>query len=364
MKCSAIVLCAGESTRFGAEKTVLSIGGRPAWAVAVAAFAHMDEVSEIVLVVPEDKVATYTRLAPECQVVAGGATRGESVRNALPYVHEDYVLIHDGARPNVHKAVIERVLVALGEADAVVPVIPATDSLIQDGVYVDRDTVRAVQTPQGFKTALLCDCLQKADGGYTDEGSLVAETHPVTFVEGDAANRKLTYPVDYYGLAGQVHAGVGYDIHRLVEGRRLILGGVEIPCDKGLLGHSDGDCVLHAVMDACLSAVGLKDIGHYFPNTERWAGADSADLLAIVMGKLHEQNAALCNVSVAIVCKAPRLAPHIDAMRLRLSALLGVDEASVGISATTNEGVAMRVDDLVTEDAIAAFATVTVRKSV
>lgn len=359
MKYSVVIPAAGAAERFGEEKLRLPYAGGEVWQAAVGVFEEDEDAVEIFLVVPEDKVANYHPNSAKCTVIAGGKTRAESVRNALLHVTEDYVLVHDGARPNLDRALVRRVVEALETHDAVVPVVGATDSMLYQGNYVDRKEVQAVQTPQGFLTSLLRECVAQADGDYTDEGSLVEKVCPAYRVDGDVNNRKLTYPVDYYGLAGRTVTGVGYDIHRLTEGDGITLGGVKIPCDKKAVAHSDGDCVLHAVMDAALSTAGLKDIGHYFPNTPEWKDADSRRMLGIVLDEVKAKGCVPTAISVAVVCEAPKLSPYFDGMRESLADLMGIRPSDVGITCTTNEGVAMRVNDLVTSEAIAAFATVT-----
>jgi len=363
MSISVVVLSAGSSERFGQNKMTLPLGGATVREQSVAAFSSRADVSQIIVVAPRDKVAEYREAFPLALIVAGGNSRQESVKNALRCVSGDYMLIHDGARPRVSAAVIDRVIEGLATHDAVVPVVDVADSVTYEGNYLDRSKVKAVQTPQGFRTALLRQYMDVAESEYTDEGSLMANHCEVHRVAGDVDNQKLTYPVDYYGLLGDVRAGVGYDIHRLEAGRRLVLAGVTIPYEKGAVAHSDGDCCLHALMDAMLSSVGLPDIGHYFPSTAEWKDADSASLLAIVRGELRKVNATVANASIAIVCERPRLSPYVQAMKERLSALLDIDIGNVGVSVTTNEGVPMHVEDLVTGDAVAAFATVLVRKS-
>jgi len=361
MKISAIVVAAGNATRFACDKMALPLADSTVCQAAVRAFTTHPDVSQVVLVVPQDKVPQYRTLLADCTVVAGGKTRAESVQAGLRVATGDHVLVHDGARPNVSRALIDRVLCAMGEHSAVVPTIATGDSLVGPAGYCDRSQYRLTQTPQGFETALLRKCFADAQRQFTDEGALVAETVEVYQVEGDAANRKLTYPVDYYGIRGDLRYGIGYDIHRLKEGRRLVLGGIEIDYKKGLDGHSDADCCLHALMDAALSAMGLADIGHYFPNTPQWKDADSADLLANVMQTLAQKNARIVAASMSIIAEAPRLGPYIDVMRKHIAALLQIDPDAVGIGATTNEGVPMPVADLATTEAIACIAEVTVQ---
>ena len=361
MSNSAIVVCAGNSTRFAEDKMMLPLGGSTVCQQAVRAFATHPRISQVIVVAPADKQELYRALLPDCTVVKGGATRQRSVAAALAEVREAHVLVHDGARPNVSSTLIDRVIDALRTHPAVVPVVPLTDSLLGADGYCDRTLYRAVQTPQGFDTALLRRAFDAAPEGYTDEGSLVAQTVPVHYVDGDVVNRKITYPVDYYGARGDLVYGVGYDIHRLAERRRLVLAGVDIPYRLGLEGHSDADVCLHAAMDAMLSAVGLPDIGHHFPNTPEWKDADSRRMLAVVVDMLRSRGASVCALTLSVVAEAPRLAPYVDAMRRSVAQALHITEDKVGLTVTTNEGVPMRLGDLVTRDAIAAVAVATVQ---
>ena len=359
MKLSVVVLCAGESTRFGQDKMRLPIGAETVAQRTVHAFASFGDMQRVV-VAPSDAVEEYRVLFADCTVVAGGKTRADSVRNALKVVDAPYVLIHDGARPLVGADLIARVIEALETHPAVVPVVGVTDSMMGPNGYLDRQDYRLVQTPQGFRTDVLRECFARDNANYTDEGALVARYYPVHTVSGDAANRKITHPIDYRGMAGERMVGVGYDIHRLCKGRALVLCGLTVPHDKGLMGHSDADCCLHAIMDAALSACALPDIGHYFPTTPQWKDADSADLLRIVMHTLAAQGARIAQVSLYIVAEEPKLSPYMEAMRQRLAELLSIPLANVGVGVTTNEQVPMRVNGMVTGEAIAAFATVTV----
>ena len=361
MKTSAIVVGAGSGTRYGQDKMTLPYRGTTVLAAAVNAFVQHPRIQQVVVVVAPDKVAHYSRLFCQCTVVAGGQTRTESVRQGLAAVRYNRVLVHDGARPNPDTTLIDRVLHALYKHNAVVPVVDLCDSLVCDRGYCQRNAYRAVQTPQGFDTALLRRCIAHARD-YTDEGSLVASTTPITYVEGDVANRKITHPVDLYGLEGQTHCATGYDIHRLVEGRPLILGGVPIDYPLGLEGHSDADAVLHAIMDALLASAGLEDIGHYFaPDDPQWQNADSRLLTGIVLQKLAERHTFATHASVSIIAQQPRLASYLSAMRQSIAALLHIDIDHVGISATTNEQVPLALPFTPpTTQAIAAVATVTV----
>ena len=362
MKTSAIVLGAGRATRYGQDKMALPYRGSEVLSEAANVFVRHPRIHEVVVVVPARKVAAYRAMLPQCVVVAGGKTRTDSVRRGLEAVHCNRVLVHDGARPNVSVALVDRVLHALYRHPAVVPVVPLCDSLVGETGYCDRAHYRAVQTPQGFDTALLRRCMAMAQGPYTDEGSLVAACSPICYVAGDVTNRKLTHPIDWTGLAGETHYATGYDIHRLVAGRPLVLAGVPIDSPVGLEGHSDADAVLHATMDALLMSAGLPDIGHYFPTDDpHWQDADSRAMLGIVLAELAKHGIYPTHATVSVVAERPHLAPYIAAMRASLATLLHIDPGHVGIAATTNEGVPLCPPFVApTGDAVAAIATVTV----
>ena len=366
MKISAIIVAAGQASRYGKDKLALSLGKGTVLDTTVEAFLCHKRIQQVIVVVAQQQVKEAKARYQACTVVAGGKTRAQSVQNGLAQVKYHHVLVHDGARPNVSTALIDRVAKALANYPAVVPVVPICDSLVRDEVYCARDQYGAVQTPQGFETKLLIHCMATAEKEYPDEGSLVADYVPVHFVEGDVANRKLTYPVDMTGLAGEVCYGIGYDIHRLVDNRPLVLGGVPIDYPKGLEGHSDADCVLHAIMDAMLSSISAGDIGHLFsPQDERWKGADSADLLRIVMEILNKKGAYVCHVSISIIAEQPHLAPYVEAIQQRIGQLLTIPKQQIGITVTTNETVPLALPFAPpTVDAIAAMAVVTIRKLV
>ncbi len=369
MKTSAVIVCAGSSCRFGQDKLQLMLDGQTPVQHTVHTMAQHAAIDQIIVVVNADQVTAYTQLlGGGCIVTAGGDTRAQSVQCGLALVTNPWVLVHDGARPGASLPLIDRVLCALTSATdgrGVIPTVPLVDSMIDsDGHYVPRQQYRAVQTPQGFVTQNLRQAFRQARPDDTDEGSMYGRLFPLQFVEGDINNRKITYPIDAYGLLGRTANGVGYDIHTLVPFRPLVLCGTPIPCDKGCLGHSDADVCLHAVMDAILSTTADGDIGHWFPTDDpQWAGADSKELCRIVLHNLYAKGGTVTHVSLSVVAPYPRLAPHLDTMRRSLAALLSLSIDCVGITVTTNEGVAMQAAERLapTPDAIACIAMVPVR---
>ena len=284
---------------------------------------------------------------PQARIVRGGETREESVFSALQEVKGDIVLIHDAARPFVTRETVRACIESVQKYGSGVCSLPATDTtvLAKDGAVAavpPRGMVFTVQTPQGFLSGELKHAFTLAEregklSSFTDESSLYAAyIAPPHLFEGDRRNKKLTYPEDF---APCERAGFGIDTHAFGKAQDyIVLAGVKLPSESGLIAHSDGDVLVHAVMDALLSAAGLLDIGHYFPDTDaRFAGADSMELLREVMRLVKEQGLAPANVSVSVLAERPRLAPYIETMKEALAMALGISPSAVGIAAGTNE---------------------------
>ena len=361
---SAVLVAAGASTRMGFDKLSVDLGGETVLHRSIRAFAQCPQVDEIVLVAGKNRAFVEAQAA-DCkkpvQIVTGGATRAESAKNGVLAARGTLVAVHDAARPFVSAAVIEAALDAAKQCGAAAPAVPVKDTIKQavrgDGKTVpagcrventpDRSTLYAVQTPQCFDRAQYLAALEELDAEkarlVTDDCSLFELTgRPVQLTQGDYANRKITTREDLPRPAPKeetkMRIGHGYDVHRLVEGRRLILGGVEIPFEKGLLGHSDADVLTHAVMDAVLGAAALGDIGQHFPdNDPAYAGADSLKLAQHVARILSEHGYGIGNIDATLLCQRPKLAPHIPAMRANLAAAFGLPVDAVSVKATTEE---------------------------
>lgn len=357
----AIVLAGGSGSRMGADrnKVLLTLRGEPVIARAVKAFSGL--VDGVILVSrPEDipcmqDVMKATQLP--VAIVSGGDTRQASVWNGLCALPDDctHVLIHDGARCLVDEATIRRCMDSVEKYGTGVAAIPAIDTIKQvnqeDIVTAtpDRSTLRAVQTPQGFTVELIRRAHEAANAdGFlgTDDASLVEHLGgPVHLTLGDRRNIKLTTPEDMImaeAFLGHsfpaLRVGQGYDVHRLVPDRELILCGVQVPHNLGLLGHSDADVALHALMDAMLGAMALGDIGKHFPDTdEQYRGISSMKLLEHVVSLLHEHNARVTNCDVTIVAQKPKLLPCIPQMRENVANALHLPIDRVNIKATTTE---------------------------
>jgi 2-C-methyl-D-erythritol 4-phosphate cytidylyltransferase/2-C-methyl-D-erythritol 2,4-cyclodiphosphate synthase len=260
----------------------------------------------------------------------------------------DRVVIHDAARPDLPHTTFVRVLSALDERRAAIPVLPVVDSIVveQGGVMasaVDRATLRRVQTPQGFDFATVLHAHRQWQGAPTagDDAQVVqAAGVEVALVEGDEALYKVTYASDFPAPRASMRVGTGYDVHRLEAGEELWLCGIKLDHSHGLAGHSDADVAIHALVDALLGAIGAEDIGAHFPPSDpQWRGASSDRFLAHAGSLVADAGYQISNVDVTIICEAPRIGPHRGAMRQRLADVLGLDLDQVSVKATTTEGV-------------------------
>jgi 2-C-methyl-D-erythritol 4-phosphate cytidylyltransferase/2-C-methyl-D-erythritol 2,4-cyclodiphosphate synthase len=257
-----------------------------------------------------------------------------------------YVLIHDAARPVVPQAVIARLIAALEVQQAAIPVLPLIDSLAQerDGIMAataDRGILRRVQTPQAFHYPAILAAHRAWQGGASaGDDAQVAQAAGIVIamIEGDEALQKLTYPSDFSSDLPAFRVGSGYDVHRLGEGEELWLCGIRLEHSQGLVGHSDADVAIHALVDALLGAIGAGDIGQHFPPSDpRWRGVASNQFLSHAASLVSEAGYRIGNVDVTIICEAPKIGPHRDAMCARLADLLGIDSAMVSVKATTAE---------------------------
>ena len=349
---TAIIVAAGASRRMGFDKLSHRLpDDRTVLETSVHAFDAHPDVGEIVLVAGknrEDCLTIASRCSTPAKVVDGGETRADSVRAGITAAGGEIVAIHDAARPFVSRELITRTLEAAAECGAAAPAVAVKDTIKvtrPDGTVEltpDRSRLFAVQTPQCFSREKYLEALElvHADraAAVTDDCSLFELAgFPVRLTQGDYENCKITTIDDLKGES-RMRIGHGYDVHRLVEGRRLILGGVDIPYEKGLLGHSDADVLLHAISDALLGAAALGDIGKHFPdNDPAYEGADSLVLLNRVGQLLHQSGYTVGNIDATVLCQAPKLAPHIPTMRENIARALEIPVDSVSVKATTEE---------------------------
>lgn len=345
---SVIICAAGTGARAGFDqnKLLVPLLGIPALERSLSAFAPF--VDQILIAINPRDEEEILPLANKygAKTVLGGSTRTESVYNALKETDGEIVLVHDGARPFVTADCITACIDSVKRHTSGVCAVPVVDTVVtrqNDRLfYPDRKTTYSIQTPQGFLTTELRAAYEQAfldnRTDFTDDSSLfTAYVRCATLCNGDKDNRKLTYKEDFFLQASRV--GFGVDTHAFGKPQDYImLGGVKIPAESGLIAHSDGDVLVHALMDAPLSAAGLKDIGHYFPDTdERWKGANSMEMLKQVVSLIGRQGFVPANASVAIQAEKPRLAKYIDEIKTALSAALSLPVSAVGVSAGTNE---------------------------
>lgn len=362
-----MVAAAGGSTRMGQPKQDILLDGTPVLMHTLTALQATDAVDEILLIAREADIERYRAAAAQhgvtklCHIVAGGDTRQQSVANGLAALppETDIIGIHDGARPLITPDIITAVIHTAADTGAAAVAVPVKDTLKrtdEHGIVCDtpdRTHLWRVQTPQVFAAApyraAMADAIASG-ADLTDDCQLMERAgYPVTLVRGLDTNLKLTTPEDIllaqailstqHKEATTMRIGHGYDVHRLVEGRALILGGVTIPFELGLLGHSDADVLTHAIMDALLGAAALGDIGALFPDTDpAYAGADSIELLRHVVARVRQEGYGIGNIDATVLAQQPKLKGHIAAMRQRIADACSVDITAVSIKATTEEG--------------------------
>ena len=398
MQVTAIIAAAGAGRRLGSRKPkqLIDIGGGTMLHHSVSAFYRHPRVSDIVVVLPKE-IPSFAFLTagldgvahrPSVRVVHGGERRQDSVANGFDAVgpETEVVLVHDAARPFVSAELIDRTIDAAARHGAAIAALQSRDTVKRvdaSGAIVDtipRETVYLAQTPQGFRREVLARAIATGRSGVeaTDEAALAERAgYTVHVVDGDPGNVKITTEADLMAARARTsgvssaalakedgkpartgRAGTGYDLHRLVEGRPLVIGGVTIPFDKGPFGHSDGDVACHAVTDAILGALGLGDIGRHFPDSDpKWKGADSLALLREATRMVHEAGYEVGNVDITVILERPKIKDVIEQMRQNIAAALATGPDRVSVKGKTNEG----VDAVGRGEAIAAHAVALIR---
>ncbi|MFC3580716.1 2-C-methyl-D-erythritol 2,4-cyclodiphosphate synthase [Sphingomonas hylomeconis] len=405
---AAIIVAAGTGTRSGSDmpKQFAMLAGRPMIAHSLAALSAHPAIDRVIVVIGENQQALLGEAVAGADHVIGGATRRLSVRaglealanpprhpglvpgSAVPQTPQpeltnhggprntsgvtdgelvERVLIHDAARPFLPAAVIDRLLAALDAADGAFPTLPVADTLVNaQGDTVDRTGLSRVQTPQAFRfDAILRAHRDWAFEEPTDDAQMLRRLGgSVAMVEGDVMLDKITYPADFaaaearHGASLISRSASGFDVHRLETGEELWLGGVLIPHDKGLSGHSDADVALHAITDALLGTIAAGDIGTHFPPSDpQWKGADSAQFLDHAAGLVRAAGGIIDFIDLTLMCEAPKIGPHREAMRARIADLLQLSTAQVSVKATTTE----RLGFTGRGEGIAAQAMATIR---
>jgi len=384
----AIILAGGSGARMGAEKQYLPLAGRPMIEWTVEAFTSSGLFSKVILALGPENLAKYGPAWEKAGVATApaGATRTQSLRSAFKLVSPGarLVAVHDGARPFVDAALIKACLEKAGECGAAVPAVPLKDTVKKTDAAgtvfettPERSSLMAVQTPQCYRREVLAGILGRAASqkDYSDESQVLEQLGiKAAVVPSSYRNIKVTTPEDLviaeafmkeektvaaHVRAAVSRAGFGYDIHRLVEGRPLILGGIKIEHTKGLLGHSDGDVVLHSVCDALLGSVSAGEIGVYFPPTDLTImGISSVEIARKTLEVLSSKKARIVNLDVTIVAEEPKLKPHYEAIRDSVAKIFKMDRSDVSVKAKSREG----LGDIGHGEAMVCYAAASVIK--
>ena len=355
MSVTALIVAAGSGSRMGGEipKQFRPLAGKAVLAHAVDALASHPAIDAVRVVIGAAQAEIARQALGNRDVgdlILGGAERADSVQAGLSAIETDVILVHDAARPFCPHDVIDRLLAALDTGDGAVPTLPVADTLARADLWleepVDRSGLVRVQTPQAFRFQKLVE----AYGGWTgpsptDESTLMrAAGFTVAVVEGDPALEKLTTAADWARAETLLNSrlvprtGLGFDVHAFAGKGPIMMGGIELPHERGLAGHSDADVVLHSITDALLGAAGLGDIGQHFPPSDpQWKGADSSIFLSHAARLVREAGGSIDFVDCSVICEAPKVGPHRDAMRARVAEILGIAIGSVSIKATTTE---------------------------
>jgi 2-C-methyl-D-erythritol 4-phosphate cytidylyltransferase/2-C-methyl-D-erythritol 2,4-cyclodiphosphate synthase len=378
MTVTALIVAAGSGSRMGGEmpKQYREVAGKAVLAHAVDALASHPRIDVVRVVIgagQEEMARAALGHRDVGDVIIGGAERSDSVRVGLGAIENGVVLVHDAARPFCPPDVIDRLLDGLERGDGAVPVLEIADTLArgigQLDEMVERNRLMRVQTPQAFHVEDLRYAIEESGKrGATDESTLlVAAGLKVIAVEGDPMLDKLTTPADcgraeaLQAARMTVRTGTGFDVHAFTGDGPIMMGGVEIAHAKGLAGHSDADVALHAITDALLGAAGQGDIGQHFPPGDpQWKGASSDRFLAHAAVLIRDRGGIIDHVDCTVICEAPKVGPHREAMRARIAEILQLKPAQVSIKATTTE----RLGFTGRGEGVAAQAVATIRMSI
>ncbi|MEH6756633.1 MAG: bifunctional 2-C-methyl-D-erythritol 4-phosphate cytidylyltransferase/2-C-methyl-D-erythritol 2,4-cyclodiphosphate synthase [Parasphingorhabdus sp.] len=355
----ALIVAAGQGERsgLGRPKQFAPVDGQPMVRRCATCFLDHKDIDRLWIVIGSGQEAELIKALDglsNYEIVIGGATRQDSVRNGLMAIAAagggKNVLIHDAARPYLSHVVIDRLVASIARESAAIPVLPTIDTAIKiaEGYAretLDRSKIWRVQTPQAFDFEKLIEAHERwpADKDATDDAQIFkAAGYEIAIVEGDEALKKYTTADDFAELSEQkimqIRTGMGFDVHQLAVGEELWLGGLKIEHDKGLAGHSDADVLLHALTDALLGAAGAGDIGDHFPPSDpKWRGASSDKFVAFAASVIKEKGGRINNVDMTVICEAPRIKPHREAMRQNIADILDISVSQVSVKATTTE---------------------------
>ena len=341
-----IVLCAGNSTRFKnkVKKQWLRIDNEPLWLNVANKLTSYSNFDKVIITSHKDEINYMKNFSNNFSFVAGGETRQESIINSLKEVTTTYVMISDVARSCIPKSVIIELLKNRSNADCIVPILNVSDTVVYEENTINRDDVKLIQTPQLSNTKILKKSLD-TDIEYTDDSSAIkANNGTIKYIKGSLESKKLTFGDELNDLtclkapSNNFFTGTGFDIHQFEDNKEMYLGGIQLPTDYGFKAHSDGDVLIHSVIDALLGAAGAGDIGEFFPDTdEEYKDIDSTILLEKIVEFISNVGYEIVNVDLTIIAQIPKINPHKDEIKNSMSNLLGIAKQFVNIKATTAE---------------------------
>ncbi len=341
-----IILCAGNSSRFmhKAKKQWLRVDNEPLWLNVTKRLESYYDFNKVIVTSHKNELSYMKNFSDELCFVSGGNTRQESIKNSLNEVETDYVMITDVARSCVPKKVILDLISNKEDFDCVVPTLNVSDTVVYDEDTINRDNVKLIQTPQLSKTNSLKNALD-TNIEFTDESSAIKKINGhIKYIEGSLESKKLTFGDELKDIsclkqpANNFFTGFGIDIHQFEQNKDMYLGGVYVPCEYGFKAHSDGDVLIHSVIDALLGASGAGDIGEFFPDDDpKYKGADSKILLKEIVEFIYNVGYEIVNIDLTILAEKPKINPIKNEIKKSLSNLLAIDKQFINIKATTNE---------------------------
>ncbi len=355
-----IILCAGNSSRFEhkAKKQWLRIENEPLWLNVTKKLATYANFQKIIVTSSQNELLYMKNFSDDYCFIEGGKTRQESIINSLKEVNTSYVMISDVARACIPKSVITDLLENRNNADCIVPTLNVSDTVIYDENTINRDNVKLIQTPQLSNTKVLKDSLKTSIEHTDDSSAIKANNGTVKYIQGSSKSKKLTFGNELDELSclkapsNNFFTGTGFDIHQFEDDKEMYLGGIKLPTDYGFKAHSDGDVLIHSIIDALLGAAGAGDIGEFFPDTdEQYKGIDSKILLEKIVEFIYNVGYEIVNIDLTIIAQKPKINPHKQEIKSSISKLLGIEKQFVNIKATTaekmgfigrNEGVAVQ----------------------
>ena len=361
-----ILLCAGESSRFtsSSKKQWLRVDDKPLWLYVCNKLSTYSNFTKVIVVSHKDEISYMQNFTDDFTFAEGGNSRQESMNNALKEVTTTHVLISDVARACIPELVVQTLLDSKKDADCIVPFLSVSDTVVYQNNTINRDDVKLIQTPQLSKTSILIKAL-KEDVEFTDDSSAIKNIGgSVKYVKGSISSNKITFIDDIQNItcleapSKDIFTGYGIDIHPFEQNKTMYLGGVKLPYEFGFKAHSDGDVLIHSIIDALLGAIGAGDIGEFFPDTDpKYKGADSKVLLKSIVNFVRKVGYDIINIDVTILAEIPKINPFKNEIKNSLTKLLNLDKFKINIKATTSE----RLGFIGRKEAVAVHSVATLK---